>query len=400
VVWGTDRYELVAPVPVARTGRELSLPLAGCLTFVSVRVTTLVVTALLLAHGRFARLHWSVGRWANSWDAQFYQKVATHGYGFRWPGARPLPHGSLYPWFPGYPAAIAALHWPLRIPPEAAALIVTAAAGIAAAWGLARLAMLVTGDRRVSLLAVALWAAAPGSVVFSMAYTETLYCALAIWALVLLLERRWLAAGALACAAGTVQLDGAAVTLAVAVAAAGPVIGAVRAGEPLARWWRPAAAVPLAASGWLGYLVFVAVRVHRWNGWFWIESAAWSQSFDFGRGVAKSFERVLAGSSSMGATLLVAMVAAALVLAAWTLAEPLPPVLALYTVAVVVLAAGSSSYFSSMPRFLLPAVTLAFPLARVLAQARARVLIPLLGVLAVASAWVGVYLTTVAWLPP
>jgi hypothetical protein len=40
----------------------------------------------------------------------------------------------------------------------------------------------------------ALWAVAPGSIVLSMLYSEALFCALAIWSLIALVERRWLTA--------------------------------------------------------------------------------------------------------------------------------------------------------------------------------------------------------------
>ena len=54
-----------------------------------------------------------------------------------------------------------------------------------AAYGLVRLAELMPGgSRRAGLLLVALFAAAPMGVVLSMAYTEALFCALAVWALV------------------------------------------------------------------------------------------------------------------------------------------------------------------------------------------------------------------------
>ena len=49
----------------------------------------------------------------------------------------------------------------------------TIAAGLAA-WGLTRLGMTLTGDRRASLLTAALSAVAPGSIVLSMLHAEAL----------------------------------------------------------------------------------------------------------------------------------------------------------------------------------------------------------------------------------
>jgi hypothetical protein len=48
----------------------------------------------------------------------------------------------------------------------------------------------------------------------------------------------------------------------------------------------------------------------------------------------------------------------------------------------------SSTFLGSKPRYLLPALLLGFPLAKVLAPVRWRVLVPMLAILAVASAWI------------
>ena len=162
---------------------------------------------------------------------------------------------------PGYPES--AQCW--------AGLGVTIAAGLAAAWGLTRLGMTLTGDRRVSLLMTALWAVAPGSIVLSMLYSEALFCALAIWSLIALVERRWLTAAGLTILAGTVRSSALALVAAVTVAALPALIRAARARRPIAAWWRPAAALLLAPLGLLGYWGYVAWAVHRPGGWFWVE---------------------------------------------------------------------------------------------------------------------------------
>jgi hypothetical protein len=252
----------------------MPLPLIGVVIFGGIRLLSLAEAAFLLGHGRFRVRHWSLVEWITSWDAKSYLTLAARGYGFRLPGARPLPRGSLYPWFPGYPAAIRSIAWLPGVSLGAAAFIVTIAAGLAAAWGLTGLGLRLTGNPRVSLLMVALWAAAPGSAVFVLLYPEPLYCALAIWALVALTSRRWLTAAVLAMAAGTVQSEAIALIAAVTVASLSTLIPALRAGRPARVWWRPLAAAALAPLGLAGYLGFVAIRVHRIGGWFWIESAA------------------------------------------------------------------------------------------------------------------------------
>jgi hypothetical protein len=104
-----------------------------------------------------------------------------------------------------------------------------------------------------------------------------------VWALVALVSRRWLTAGLLTLAAGTVRSTAVALIAAVAVAAAIAVIAAVRAREPVAAWWRPAVGAALAPLGLLGYLGYVAVATHHFDGWFWVERHTCHMVFDGGR---------------------------------------------------------------------------------------------------------------------
>jgi hypothetical protein len=85
----------------------------------------------------------------------------------------------------------------------------------------------------------------------------------------------------------------------------------------------------------------------------------------------------------------------------WSLTERIPVYLHVYTVVVVVLTVTTSAnWISSKPRFALPAVLLALPVARLLARQRTAVLVPLVGVLAAAATWFGLYLTMIAkWTP-
>jgi len=377
------------------------LPLAGAAIFAAIRVFSLALCAFLLRHGSFAGRHWSLQHWIISWDGTFYLALAAHGYGYRWPHGHPLPAGTLYPWFPGYPDAMRLVASLPGVSLPLAGFAVTIAAGIAAGWGLTRLGLNLTANPRVSLLMVAIWASAPGSIVFSMVYTETLYCALAIWALVALTERRWLTAAGLTIAAGTVQSTASALIAAVAVAAACSVVAAIRRREPVMLSWRPAAATVLAPLGLLGYLGFVALSVGRLDGWFWIEKNAWHMSFDWGAGMLSDLGRTFLGTATVPMILLSFIIVCAAILAGWSLTERIPVYLHAYTIIGVLVAFGTTeTWLCCKPRFLLPAVLLALPLARLLAAARTPVLIALVTLLATASTWCGLYLTVVARLPP
>ncbi|HMI26244.1 MAG TPA: hypothetical protein VK594_17305 [Streptosporangiaceae bacterium] len=374
------------------------MPVAGTLIYAGIRLVSVAMIAFMLGHGNYRRRHWSLLQWMGSSDGGHYRDIAAHGYAYP-PGQ--LAHASVFSWFPGYPAAIDALAWLPWITAVTAGLIVTAAAGMAAAWGLTTLGLKLTGDPRVSLLLVAIWAVAPGSTVLSMTYAEALFCALAVWALLALASRRWLTAGLLTLAAGTVRSTAVALILTVFAAAAITVVRAVRARQPFTAWWRPLAGALLAPLGLLGFLGYVAVATHRLDGWFWVEKHTCHMVFDWGASTLRVAKGVLLDTPSVAQVLVVGALAAAVLLMFWSLTERIPVYLHLYTVAVVILAVTTSAnWISSKPRFLLPAVLLALPLARLLAPLRTAVLVPLIGVLTVAATWTGLYLMVIAkWAP-
>jgi hypothetical protein len=389
---GTGRRRSIPEPP------RLSLPTGGMLIFAGIRVLSVAIAALLLGHGKYRLVHWSLVRWMRSSDGGHYTAIAAHGYTYP---AGQLAHASVFSWFPGYPAVIDSIAWLPGVTIVAAGLVVTAVAGLAAAWGLTALGMKLTGDPRISLLMVAIWAVAPSSTVLSMMYAEALFCALAIWALVALVSRRWLTAGGLTLAAGTVRSTALALILALCAAALLAVIQAVRARQPFAVWWRPLAAVLLAPLGLLGYLGYVALATHRLDGWFWVEKHTCHMVFDWGTSTLRVVKGTLLGTPSVADVLVVGAIIAAALLMLWSLTERIPVYLHVYTVVVVIMALSTSAnWISSKPRFMLPAVLLALPVARLLAPVRTSVLVPLIGVLAAATTWFGLYLTVIArWTP-
>jgi hypothetical protein len=352
-------------------------------------VLSLATAALLLRHGKFRKSHASLLRLLRSWDSSRYLGIAVHGY----------RHGADILWFPGYPAAIRVIAWVPGVTPVGAGLAVTIAAGLAAAWGLTRLGMTLTGDPRISLLMAAPWAATPGSLVLSMLYAEALFCALAIWTLIALVERRWLTAAGLTILAGTVHSNAAALVAAVAVAALPALVRAAQARQHIAAWWRPAAALLLAPLGLLGYWGYVAWATHRLGGWFALEKNV-HNGFDWGHSTILVLKNAILYGPSANVALTLLVIAAAAALAVCSLTERMPVCLHVYTLVVVVMALGSGPwYLGSKPRFLLPAMLLGLPLARLLAPARTSLLIPLIAVLAAASTWFSLYLMTVGWAP-
>src|SRR5271166_4313742 len=226
---GTGRRWFIRQPP------RLSLPTSGMLIYAGIRVLSVAIAAFLLGHGKYQLVHWSLVRWMRSSDGGHYAAIAAHGYTYP---AGQLAHASVFSWFPGYPAVIDSIAWLPGVTIAAAGLVVVAVAGLAAACGLTALGMKLTGDPRISLLMVAIWAVAPSSTVLSMMYAEALFCALAIWALVALVSRRWLTAGLLTLAAGTVRSTALALILTICAAALIAVIQAMRARHRFAMWWR------------------------------------------------------------------------------------------------------------------------------------------------------------------
>lgn len=355
--------------------------------YYAIQVAGFVVLALLTSG---SGIH--IADLLGSYDAAWYLHIAEHGYDQDVVlDAEGRPNEVSLVFFPLYPAVVAGFA-ALGPDPLVAALLVTALAGGAAAWGLYVLGRDLA-QRRVGILLAALWAMAPGAVVLHLAYSEALFVAFVVWALVALRRRWWLTAAALTVAAGLTRMTAAALIAAVGVAA---VIAIVRREDG----WRPWAAMSLAPLGLLAYLGFVGLRAGRLDGWFWLQSQAWHSQFDAGAFTMRRLGEAL-WSGAAGWVLLVALVVfASLVLLLWSYTMRLPAAVQVYTTLVVVMALSSSEFWQSRPRFLLPAVTLALPLAVSLARLPRRALLVLLPSGALAAGWFGAFLLAVVRINP
>ena len=124
-------------------------------------------------------------------------------------------------------------------------------------------------------------------------------------------------------------------------------------------------------------------------------------SSDWGVSTARVITGTFLDAPSAAGVLVILALLAALGLTAWSLTERVPLYLHAYTIVVALMAfTTSANWISSKPRFLLPAVLLTLPVARLLAPLRTSVLVPLICVLAVATTWFGLYLlVVVGWAP-
>ncbi|MEV0179880.1 glycosyltransferase family 39 protein [Streptomyces sp. NPDC050625] len=366
--------------------------LRALVLFVGVRLAGAAVT-VVMNHLTHRPLMKSL---AHSWDSDWYLHIAAHGYGTRiWI----TPSGAVqtdWAFFPLYPGLIRAVTTVLPLTPGEAALLVAWTAAVVAAWGIYTIGHDLYG-RGVATVLVALWAVLPHSVVLGIAYTESVFSALAAWSLYCVQKGRWLWAGALAALAGLSRPSGFAV--AVAVAAAGVHEAIRRRGRVRPGVW---VAVVLGPLGWIGYVLWVGEQTgDLLRGYFKVQDA-WTSRFDFGVESLHFLKALfLHGGRFVYPMALVIVVIGVLLFGLLCLDRaPLP--LVVFAGVLVLLVVGASGSFSSKPRFLVPAFPLLIPCARALVRAwRARPAQALLvgGTLTAVSLLYGAYLTTVAHSP-
>ncbi|WP_053711169.1 hypothetical protein [Streptomyces sp. NRRL B-3648] len=342
------------------------------------------------------RGHPLVRNLAHSWDSRWYLHIATHGYGrLIWVG----PTGAVqtdWAFFPLYPALIRALTTVLPLTPGQAGLLIAWTAAGVAAYGVYRVGHHLYG-RGVATTLVALWAALPHAVELTLAYTESLFAALAAWSLYCVLKGRWLWAGTLAALAGLSRPSGVAVAVAVSLTAGYEVLR--RRGRAPARLWAGALLAPL---GWLGYVLWVGSRTGDVLGGYFSVQSAWGSRYDFGVGSVRFLKALLlhGGGVVYPAALLIIAVSVLLFVLLCLERAPLP--LVVFSGVLVLLVLGGAGSFSSKPRFLLPAFPLLIPMARALARTwwlRRSPAVVVYGALAMASLLAGAYVTAVAHSP-
>ncbi|MGW4786022.1 glycosyltransferase family 39 protein [Streptomyces sp. NPDC004230] len=379
----TDLGMRPAPSPTG-AARRAAPALAG---YMAVRALGLVALAL-----------WSAARGTSAhtlltarWDALWYTRVADLGYGYE---VR-LPDGDVHsnlaffpllPWLERLGEALTPLS------SADAGLLVATLASIAAAWGIFAVADHVYGSR-AGLCAVLLWAVLPVGIVQSMAYSESLFTALAAWSLYAVLRGRWVTAGVLASLAGLTRPVGAAVVAAVWAAAITSYVHDRRtlpAGEvPVLR---RALGMVLAPLGAAGYVLWVGRRTGKGPLGYLDVQAGWRNGFDggyaFARFVAGKFTAFPSAPAGAGLVIGVALIVWLFVVCVRQ-RQPLP--LLVYAGFVTALALCASSYFGSKPRLLLPAFPLLLPLARALTRVRPARSAAVLGGVAAASAVYGAF---------
>ncbi|HWE90161.1 MAG TPA: hypothetical protein VG317_11940 [Pseudonocardiaceae bacterium] len=293
------------------------------------------------------------------WDGNWYLDLARDGY-HGIPSSSTDLHGHHTPYtamgfFPAYPLLVRVASPIFFGNYAAAAIAVSTIAGMAAAYGVSRLVRDIGGSRAAALVTVVLFAAAPMSIVYSMAYPEAVQAALSAWALVGLLERKWLLAGWCAAMSGLVRPTALPlIAVVVAVAACGLIRGRAS--------WKAITAALIAPIGLAAYILWVATQTGSLTGYFAIQESGWDLGFDGGAATTEWAANTLASDSSAFSILAVWLMIGSIVLAVYAVRR-LPWSIWAYGALTVLMTLATSGVMSTKPRELLPAFVLLIPVA-------------------------------------
>jgi len=195
------------------------------------------------------------------WDSDYFVSIAQHGYNST--GATCCDQA----FFPGYPLAIRGLT-PLFGDARIAALVIPFVAGAVAAMLLWRITVDEFGAAAGSH-AVVLLALTPYGLFLSLAYSESLFLALALAAWYSARHQLWWWAGVAASGAALVRVNG--VFVAIALAVMWAVSRRTDCAAP--RSAALALLLPFASAG--AYLWYVQSR--SWSSWTQAQSSAWDR---------------------------------------------------------------------------------------------------------------------------
>lgn len=336
-----ERVAYHADVPtVPTTRRPAAAPALRCWFYavlVAVAGTAIRLSVLAAMAAAQGDSLWGL---LNKWDANYYVDIARAGYGDE----------TTLAFFPGFPLVVRAVSNLLGTDVAGTAMVLNLFFTIALAAGAMALARQMGLDTRGQVLGATVVTSAPMSIVFAMPYTEALFGALAIWAVVMLHDQRWIAAGALIFLASFVRLT--AVDLIV-------VFALMVLFKARRTWWAwlsvAVSALPLA-----GYIWWANRHLSGAGGYFGLQEKHWNSGFDGGRATVTWVAETLSSATNGGYLLSAAVIIAAPIclLLAWG-RLPLPAWLfAAVLMANVLLSDG---IMHSRPRLLLPAAVVLLP---------------------------------------
>ncbi|MFW9113491.1 mannosyltransferase family protein [Corynebacterium striatum] len=285
----------------------------------------------------------------NKWDAVYYTEIARAGYF----NADIATEGNVYEttmaFFPGFPLLIKLVSF-LGFSEPIAAILLNFVFTVVMAAGVMAIAQRMGADFKARVAAAIAVTSAPMSIVFAMPYTEALFGALTMWALVALIDRKWLLAGLLVFALSAVRLTSADVILVFGVIVL--LWGA--------REWKAWVALVASALPLLGYLTMANHYLAAAGGYFGIQKEHWNSQFDFGVATFKWVKSTLMTADHAGFLLSTSVIVGApiLLVLAW---RKLPLPVWLFSAALIANVLLSDGIMHSRPRLLLPAAVLFIP---------------------------------------
>ncbi|MEV5194713.1 hypothetical protein AB0K86_19650 [Streptomyces clavifer] len=222
-----------------------------------------------------------------------------------------------------------------------------------------------------------------------MAYSESLFVALAVWALLALLQNHWMTAGIISCFAGLTRPVGIAVSFAIfAVAITTLAKNGVESDKKTRlKIFASCIISPLGAAA---YILWVGYQRGDLLGYLKVQEG-WGNGFDGGIAFAKFISSSIHESNALAALFLVAIILLCgwPYRVAWKQNQPLA--LFVYSVVITIMAMGASGYFGSKPRLLVPAFPLLLSLAIRMARARPIYVYVTLSVMIIGSAIYGAF---------
>ncbi|MGA4506631.1 hypothetical protein ACQB6R_13865 [Propionibacteriaceae bacterium G1746] len=352
------------------------------------------------------------------WDAPRYLDIAQHGYTYPTYASDGREINSNIAFFALYP--LLGRFLAAAVPPlgEAGALLVVAGlASLAGAWGLYALGTKIASPTAGAALALG-WGMLPRAFIEVMPYSEGLFTALSVWAILALATRRYWVAAALCALAGLTRP-----TAAATLTAVGGYLLVLLVASFVPRWRDRVrtgratiiGAGLLSATGLGLSFAHVAWRTGSWRGYFDVQDQwnlrlgppsttwqLWRTAITTSQPPGYETNTAVAWALPVLTALLVALVVVAMRRPRWW------PT-AVHALVIWAMMATTQTYFHSRERYLLPAFGLVVPVALVVARlwdARAArpltrallVLVLVAGTLV--SAWWGVELVTTSKISP
>jgi hypothetical protein len=225
----------------------------------------LLIGVALFDHAVF---HRSLAAELSNWDGVWYLRVAT-----RWYPSIAVHGKSTLGFFPLYPVVMWAVSHALVIPLTLAGLLISGIGGFVAVVLVEKLVRLWWGDA-VARRAIVWFCVFPGSVVFSMVYSEGLLIPLAAGCLLALHHRRWVLAGLYAGIATAAGPNGLVLIVVCAVAVARVTIGH---GLGSAETRKSLPALLLSPAGLIGFFCYLWARTGTPLAFFWAQRNGWGE---------------------------------------------------------------------------------------------------------------------------